>query len=95
VCWRRPGTVESLVGHAAERGGERAELLDRKATTPEETQVALCGRCDARLLVAGPPAGKGSSALFSVACVRCRARVVLPIAYRRVTSVSLAPIENQ
>ena len=62
---------------------------ERRSAAPESTQVAVCGRCDARLTITGPTAGKGSSALFSVGCVRCHGRVLLPVAFRRVTSVSL------
>lgn len=64
---------------------------DGEAPTSDATQLAVCPSCDARLLIVGPPAGKGSSAMFSVACLKCRARVLLPIAFRRVASVTLAP----
>jgi hypothetical protein len=63
---------------------------ERRSAAPDATQVAVCGHCEARLTVTGPPAGKGSSALFSVGCVRCQGRVLLPVAFRRVTAISLA-----
>lgn len=65
-----------------------------EASASDATQLAVCPRCEVRLLIVGPPAGKGSSAMFSVACIKCRARVLLPIAFRRVTSVTLAPADE-
>jgi hypothetical protein len=63
-------------------------------TSTEIVQVVVCGRCAVRLSVAGPPAELGGSAVFSVRCPRCQARIPLACAVSGVTSVAQEPIKS-
>jgi len=58
--------------------------------TLDATQVAVCPRCAARLTIVGVPAQPRGSAMFSVACGRCRGRVLLGVALRHVRLVTVA-----